>query len=131
MNMNNYEFWQEPYIELSYVDDENNLHLIDSDELGKPVTLQYHEIHAICETLKMSHNYMKKQILLDEDYGWEDGSKAPISKVSLKDMKSARIALSYIRKYMATIHQDGDLSTVQWSGDEFDAEPVTHKGHIL
>jgi len=46
-------------------------------------------------------------------------------------MKSARIALSYIRKYMATIHQDGDLSTVQWSGDEFDAEPVTHKGHIL
>ena len=74
---------------------------------------------------------MKKQILLDEDYGWEDGSKAPISKVSLKDIKSARIALSYIRKYMATIHQDGDLSTVQWSGDEFDAEPVTHKGHIL
>ncbi len=131
MNMNNYEFWQEPYIELSYVDDENNLHLIDSNELGKPVTLKYHEIHAICESLKMSHNYMKKQILLDEDYGWEDGSKAPISKVSLKDMKSARIALSYIRKYMATIHQDGDLSTVQWSGDEFDAEPVTHKGHIL
>ena len=129
--MNNYEFWQEPYIELSYVDDENNLHLIDSNELGKPVTLKYHEIHAICESLKMSHNYMKKQILLDEDYGWEDGSKAPISKVSLKDMKSARIALSYIRKYMATIHQDGDLSTVQWSGDEFDAEPVTHKGHIL
>ena len=131
MNMNNYEFWQEPYIELSYVDDENNLHLIDSDELGKPVTLKYHEIHAICEALKMSHNYMKKQILLDEDYGWEDDSKAPISKVSLKDMKSARIALSYIRKYMATIHQDGDLSTVKWSGDDFEAEPLTHKGHIL
>ena len=129
--MNNYEFWQEPYIELSYVDDENNLHLIDSDELGKPVTLKYHEIHAICEALKMSHNYMKKQILLDEDYGWEDDSKAPISKVSLKDMKSARIALSYIRKYMATIHQDGDLSTVQWSADDFEAEPLTHKGHIL
>jgi hypothetical protein len=129
--MNNYEFWQEPYIELSYVDDENNLHLIDSDELGKPVTLKYHEVHAICESLKMSHNYMKKQILLDQDYGWEDGSKAPISKVSLKDMKSARIALSYIRKYMATIHQDGDLSTVQWSGDDFDAEPATHNGHIL
>ena len=125
------EFWQEPYIELSYIDDENNLHLIDGEEIGKPVTLQYHEIHAICEALKMSHNYIKKQILLDADYGWGDDSEAPISKTSLKDTKSARKAMTYIRKYMATIYQDGDLSTVKWSEDDFDNEPLIHKGHRL
>ena len=75
--------------------------------------------------------YIKKHILLDEDYGWLDGSKAPISKVSLQDMKSARTALSYIRKYMAAVHQGGDLSTLEWSGDDFDSEPITHNGHIL
>jgi hypothetical protein len=114
----------EAEIDLIYIDSEGDSHWLN-DELA----LEYHEIHAICEGLKMAHNYIRKQILLDEDYGWGDTTKAPIKKVAISDIKTARAKLDYLRKFMASMYQRGHIDGLKYEPEIFNDERIWENGH--
>jgi hypothetical protein len=92
----------EPYLEIVYINPE------DEDSEHHIMDVTYFEWHSIVESLKMTHNYIRKQIILGEDYGWDDTTKAPINKVSSKTVQQARAKATHIRKYMAARHQGKD-----------------------
>ena len=107
----------EPYLEIIYIntddDEEYEEHIID---------FTYFEWHSIVESLKMTHNYIRKQIILGEDYGWEDSDKTPINKVSPKTIQQARAKANHIRKYMAARHQGTDGTSAKYDPELFNDE---------
>jgi len=90
----------EPYLEIIYINDGS-----DEEYEDHIINLTYFEWHSIVESLKMTHNYIRKQIILGEDYGWDEGTKAPVNKVSPKTIQQARAKATHVRKYMAARHQ--------------------------
>jgi len=110
---------EDPYLEILYVntgdhaDDEAEYHITD---------LTYFEWHSIVESLKMTHNYIRKQIILGEDYGWDDSTKAPINKVSPKTIQSARAKATHVRKYMAARHQGKDGASATYNSELYSDE---------
>ena len=70
----------------------------------------------------MTHNYIRKQIILGEDYGWEESGKAPINRVSPKTIQQARAKANHIRKYMAARHQGTDGASAKYDPELFNDE---------
>ena len=93
----------EPYLEVIYISND------DGEEYEQHVIdFSYFEWHSIVESLKMTHNYIRKQIILGEDYGWEESGKAPVNRVSPKTIQQARAIATHLRQYMAARHQGTD-----------------------
>ena len=93
----------EPYLEIIYINDGS-----DEEYEDHIISLTYFEWHSIVESLKMTHNYIRKQIILGEDYGWEESGKAPVNRVSPKTIQQARAKATHLRQYMAARHQGTD-----------------------
>ena len=113
---------EEPFLEIVYID---TIAHADDDPAHHVIDLTYFEWHTIVESLKMTHNYIRKQIILGEDYGWEDtvhGPKAPINKVSPKTIQQARAKATHVRKYMAARHQGKDASATTYNPELYNDE---------
>jgi len=70
------------------------------------IEFDYFEWHSICEALKMTQNYIRKQIIMGEDYGWDEDTKSPINRVSPNTIQRARAKATHVRKVMAALHQN-------------------------
>ena len=107
----------EPYLEIVYIDPENE----DTFE-DHIMDITYFEWHSIVESLKMTHNYIRKQIILGEDYGWDETGGGPINKVSPKTIQQARAKATHIRKYMAARHQGKDGGSTIYNSELYSDE---------
>lgn len=89
-------------------DDEALLEIVyvnDAAGIDTPlVTVDYHELHAITESLKLTDKWINSKILMGENWGW-DGNDSPINKVSRMSLKNAQDKTHWIRRYMASRFQ--------------------------
>ena len=106
-----------PYLEIAYIDGPDGYEELDDDASN----FDYFEWHTICEALKMTHNYIRKQIILGEDYGWGD-EKSPVNKVSPATIQKARAKAIHIRQFMAARHQGGDGASAVYNPHLFNDE---------
>lgn len=85
------------------------------------IEFDYFEWHSICEALKMTQNYIRKQIIMGEGYGWEEDVKSPINKVSPNTIQKARAKATHVRKVMAALYQN-NKADIDYDPKLFDDE---------
>ena len=84
-------------LEIVYVTD-------DSENEIPLLFLDYHELHAITESLKLTDRWISSKMLRGEDWGWDNG-ESPINKVSRTSLREAQDKTHWMRRYMASRFQ--------------------------
>lgn len=94
---------------------------IDTETDTEEVLFQidYHELHAITEALKLTDRWIQSKIAMSEPWGWKDDDKTPINKVSRQSLKVIQNKTHWLRRYMATRFQGGQTDEVpdNWDYD--------------
>ena len=80
--------------------------------------IDYHELHAITEALKLTDRWIQSKITMNESWGWDSDDKTPINKVSHRSLQLVQNKAHWLRRYMATRFQGGEIEDMP----DFDLE---------
>lgn len=81
---------------------------VDTDTEEPLFQIDYHELHAITEALKLTDRWIQSKIAMREPWGWDD-EKTPINKVSRRSLQLVQNKAHWLRRYMATRFQGGEV----------------------
>ena len=85
---------------------------VDTDTEEPLLQIDYNELHAITESLKLTDKWIQSKMAMGEPWGWGSNDKTPINKVSRHTLKIVQDKAHWLRRYMATRFQGGEPEEV-------------------